>query len=223
MNSSLESYMSNLSLSTRKSSTNLCKLDQKKRLRPNNILIEHEEEYDNEYVIINPKNSYEPKPQQLSSSFVLSNDYESTKLQSEIENMKKMRTNYGTDWLLSTPNLLGVALKSPNMPKKNSQDRFLFKKEKSLDRKEESSHNLTDEEENLSVLETFAVYRSFDLDQSLEENQCLCILCVNDRYLIEKDETNSKILSLIEYSKLGDIEDMTKLKSYSDNLTESSE
>ncbi len=79
-----------------------------RKLKANNILIEHEDEneiklnsdFDDYYFLDPAKSSLNNK---LSISYT---EYESTNLQVEIEKLKQMRQDYGTDWLLSSSSLI---------------------------------------------------------------------------------------------------------------------
>ena len=77
------------------------------RLKPNNILIEQENEQEsadenNTTVAVSASASLSAATNVAATS----SSFDSRALQSEIEHLKRMRQNYGTDWLLSTPNML---------------------------------------------------------------------------------------------------------------------
>ena len=173
-------------------------------------------------------------------------DYDSSKLQTELENLKKLRQNYGTDWLLSTPSLIEINKQLLNEKIANKLDKHnnlnppprieISKEEKSAATTSSSISKLAtfDEMQNriqlveseLNVLESFAVYLSIQTKTLLEKNDnfelepdaknndsgeglsnaCLCIISLSDKYLIEKDETNSDTLHVSEYASMESID-----------------
>ena len=111
-----------------------------------------------------------------------------------------MRQNYGTDWLLSTPNLILNNNATIISNKKNEVSNL------AVNPKETTKY--TNKYNNIEIkneIETFAVYRSICDTNSgdfIIDDKKLCILSLNDKYLIERDETNTEILNLEEISLL---------------------
>ena len=69
----------------------------KRKLKANNVLIEQDENTEDDYLIVN-LNQLDPSKSSLNNKLSMSySEYESNNLQIEIENMKLMRQNYGTD------------------------------------------------------------------------------------------------------------------------------
>jgi len=85
----------------------------KRKLKANNVLIEQDENTEDEYLIVNV-NQLDPSKSSLNNKLSISySEYESNNLQIEIENMKLMRQNYGTDCrylLKKTVNKMGPCL-----------------------------------------------------------------------------------------------------------------
>lgn len=199
----LDSFLSSGSSAMGRKTSLSGRSDTKRKLKANIILIEHEQEEDgDDYVIIN--RSGNENKLALARSFTnqnLSMDYDSGKLQSEIENLKKMRQNYGTDWLLSTPNLV---LNDIRQGFGIGKEKMMLDDLETCIAKTES----LDIEDNLRVIESFPVYC---IGEEGEET-CLCILSIDEKHLIERDEANKKLLSLNEISNLADIIDLSKTK-----------
>ena len=82
--------------------------------------------------------------------------FDSRQLQDEIEHLKQMRQNYGTDWLLSTPNLIVKNIQDSDAETTSSS---------SLPTKDPRTANSGGFAAGLSeagVVESFAVYRSIE-------------------------------------------------------------
>lgn len=155
-----------------------------------------------------------------------STSFDSRKLQSEIENMKKMRQNYGTDWLLSTSSLLEKApqqSKSKDKQSTNATGQSSNNKPNQMNEENDDDDELATRVGN--ILESFAVYRSIEFSvldlmssepgedhqeaagSSADEDvtRTVCILSIGERCLVEKDEANAKVLCLNEIANLSDI------------------
>jgi hypothetical protein len=172
-----------------------------RKLRAHNVLIEQDEEFDDYYIVNHAKNSQTNiidtktvKNNNLEIKLLSSSigDYESSKLQVEIENMKKMRHNYGTDWLLSTPSLLDFNKqilndKMANISNNKDQERQRLISSNNDDSKTNSksrydermehkrliNQNLLKETTNMNeikIMESFAVYRSFTFNSTFSNN-----------------------------------------------------
>lgn len=103
--------------SSQNSKSSKLEVTSKRKLKANNIFIEHEE---NDYLIISTNtNQLDPSRASMTNKFSTSFEYESTTLQNEIEKMKQMRQNYGTNWLLSTPNLISIPKPSSGLENEN--------------------------------------------------------------------------------------------------------
>lgn len=69
----------------------------RRKLKANNVLIEQDETTEDDYLIVSI-NQLDPSKSSLNNKLSMSySEYESNSLQIEIENMKLMRQNYGTD------------------------------------------------------------------------------------------------------------------------------
>lgn len=171
------------------------KIEQKRKLKANNILIEQDERSEDDYLIINTK-SLDLSKASLNNKLSMSySEYESNNLQIEIETMKQMRQNYGTDWLLSTPNLIAA---KPSLIEEPQIE--VYKSETNLD--------LLDQKVLENVTDPFVVYKFLNVDDSLQDSEAkkTCVLLsLNDIYLIEKDETNTDFLDLEELAHLEQI------------------
>lgn len=198
------------------------------RLKPNNILIEQ----DNEQQPVDSTDEMNPTASTLATSNnVTASSFDSRVLQSEIENLKKMRQNYGPDWLLSMPNLI----ERDDSKKQQVPQQVVRPK---LSNAEMPSASLSSKLDEMSVIESFAVYRSVEiaiLDLTVsedvkkfsaaesvdeenggegeveDEGRTLCILSLNETYLIEKDEANSSLLCVNEFVQLSEIMIMMSL------------
>lgn len=150
---------------------------------------------------------------------VVNNEYESDKLQSEIENMKKMRQNYGTDWLLSAPNLQigNVSETDAKSNKHNNDNDSDLSSIEPIDEKPEDDIDLdTRQQPNpnslrhsiSNIVESFVVYRitSTQADGNNSERTEICVVSLSDTCLIEKDELNAEILAINYLLELADIE-----------------
>lgn len=152
-----------------------------------------------------------------------------------------MRQNYGTDWLLSTSNLIEGAQSS--IANETGREKSKIENncgggsggvEKILE-----SNQDRQKADDLSelIIESFAVYRSiefsvldlnsheqrdqrngsaasnhYDDDDDENSTKTICILSVGEKCLIEKDETNSSVLCLNELVNLSDIKLSTESK-----------
>ena len=117
-----------------------------------------------------------------------------------------MRQNYGTDWLLSTPNLI-TNLKIPE--KLNAKKSEINPTSIRADQASDYLNKLTIDE----TIESYVVYKLIEFvfsngetDKQEEDNLELCILSLNERCIIERDETNTDVLALNEFINLEDIE-----------------
>lgn len=156
------------------------------------------------------------------------NSFDSRQLQSEIENIKKMRQNYGAEWLLSTSSLL---IPATTTTVSGSKAKSTSNESERTGKEPESTvvNEISDSEERTgSIIDSFAVYRSIEfsvLDLNMgdqderkgaleEDNQTktICILSVTENCLVEKDETNSSVLCFNEIANLSDIKTSTKTK-----------
>lgn len=194
------------------------------RLKPNNILIEQPSEESQDFVIIkkNNESDSEQEANQLSSS-LLSNYLQPDKLQNELEYYKVMRQKYGTGWLSVLPN------------DSNNEQGIKVKSDEKLHEIVQNEINLDKiqlNDSNLNIMETYLVYKKVDIsqiDQFLntqtfdDEDTSVSILCLDERYLIEKDETNSTILAKYEYSNLSEILDLSKIKKFVQDSTDNDE
>jgi hypothetical protein len=224
-----------------------------RKLKAHNVLIEAETT-DDYYIVnsvkINPtsvKDSTLPPINEnsqidaIDAKFLSTSigNYEPSKLQDELENLKKMRQNYGTDWLLSTPSLLDINKQLLN--EKMSGNNII---EESKDEVGSSvSNNIEvvvtgpDVKEivldtDIQIVEAYAVYRSMqskasennnsatnfelEFDEAKSDknssiagddahNVCLCIISLSEKLFIEKDETNTTVISANEFASLEDI------------------
>ena len=193
------------------------------RLKPNNILIEQADEENSDFLIIkkNNESDSEQEANQLSSS-LLSNFLQPDKLQNELEYYKTMRQKYGTGWLSVLPN---EANEQTHKVKSGEKLHEIVKTEINLDK-------IHFNDSNLNIMETFLVYKTIDvnqIDQLLntqtfdDEDTSVSILCLDERYLIEKDETNSKILAQYEYTNLSEILDLSKIKKFVQDSSDNDE
>ena len=208
---------------TRQRSSTL-RQDNKRRLKPNVILIEQDNIIDEQTEPIsedvdNIANSLSSTTLQLNKqSKSASNHYDPNKLRLEIEMMKKMRQSYGTDWLLSTPNLnanssnINNSLNLINPSKSTIQP---SPKNNLSTVSNNSTNNKLSIDEINNIIDSYAVYRSIepisnnlndDQDEnSLDSSIIICILSLTDLYIVEKDETNMELLSINKYTDLADV------------------
>jgi len=184
----------------------------KKRVKPNFISIEPDQDDDsNDYFVVNADRGYQANTETVRFSISQGTDYDPSKLQKEIENLKKMRQNYGTEWLLSAPTLAPgqtVASTSFNF-KSNLNDSYQLKEETETELNKEKNNSSSDLKQFLKscpIIESFPVYRSIQSDSDECDAQILSILSLNEKYLIEKDETNQLVLFSSEYVQLDDIQ-----------------
>lgn len=152
-----------------------------------------------------------------------STSFDSRKLQNEIETLNKMRLNYGTDWLLSSSNLieaknsLGV---SPSASKtQQDQPESEAPKETTTTTTNSDDKNMETERTGV-IVESFPVYRSIEFSvldlkskppetatsEPDDETKTICLLAISERCLIEKDETNSSVLCLNDLANLSQID-----------------
>lgn len=147
-----------------------------------------------------------------------SSSFDSRQLQNEIETIKKMRQNYGTDWLLSTANLFEKPMSETTPPadkEASAPKRGNERMNELLDEKAAAENEIQVDD----IVESFPVYRSIEFSVldlntgSVNENgnesgsgenstKNVCILSVSEKYLVEKDETNSNNLYINEIAKL---------------------
>ncbi len=191
----------------------------KRKLKVHNVLIEPDinesealaaKSLTNDYVIINSLTLNELDVYKANliknSSVMIGKDYESDKLQVEIENLKRMRQDYGTDWLLSTPNLLVNRIETlkentdETVNIESSSECVASAVEKDLETKLADSN----------IIESFVVYRMICVgDENIVDLNDLiikiCIVSLNDKYLIEKDETDTEFLSVNQLADITDI------------------
>ena len=187
----------------------------KRKLKANNILIEQEQENtpDDFYIVNSDQNDADTLVVSLNKSNTIAKlstshgtEYDPNKLQVEIENLKKMRQNYGTDWLLSTPNLI-ANVKIPE--KLNAKKSEINPASIRADQASDYLNKLTIDE----TIESYVVYKlvefvfsNSETDKQEEDNLELCILSLNERCVIERDETNTDVLALNEFINLEDIQ-----------------
>ena len=188
----------------------------RRKLKAHNVLIEPEMDGNqneaSDFIIINSFNplsdSVDYKTNLInSSSVMIGKDYESNKLQIEIENLKRMRQDYGTDWLLSTPNLI---IKSN--PKENTSDikEAQFTADSTNGSNKTEEENIQNKLEILHVIDSFVVYRTLceNSDSDMDSTDLVtkvCILSLNESFLIEKDETDTEFLSINAFADFTDI------------------
>lgn len=187
------------------------------RLKATNILIEQPEAEESDYIFIGKKNEsdLDQDKNQISSSFI-SNHFSSFNIKNELDYYKQMRQKYGTGWLSVLPN-------------EEKDQRPINKIDCLSSEPENEPINQNDQalDPNLKIIESFVVKRTLDLNQidqllnnhngmriGKKNDNEICILCLGEQYLLEKDETNSEILSQYEYSSLSEIIDMTKIKKF---------
>jgi hypothetical protein len=183
----------------------------KKRIKPNFISIEPDQDDESsDYFVVNSDKAHLNESMRFSIS--QGTDYDPSKLQKEIENLKKMRQNYGTEWLLSAPTLATaqpVASTSLNF-KSTLNDSYQLKEETENELSKENANSSTDLKQLMktcSIIESFPVYRSVQSHSGeCDQAQVLSILSLNEKYLIEKDETNQLVLFSAEYAQLDDIQ-----------------
>lgn len=197
-----------------------------RKLRAHNVLIEQDDSDD--YYIVNNKNTEEHNVDSMANQvndisgmkFLSTSigDYDSSKLQSELENLKKMRQNYGTEWLISTPSFVEITKLMPAQRVVTEQTTNSTNENK---QKEDSEipPSLPVEDTEQGVVESFAVYKSvlsnsspmvvnfeLDLEEEASSKTIMCFLTITERQLIEKDETNTQRIGANELSDLESIE-----------------
>lgn len=188
------------------------------RLKATNILIEQSEAEAPDYIFISKKidSDTEQDKNQVSSSFVSNNlQFE---IKNELDYYKQMRQKYGTGWLSVLPN------EEKDQRATNKIDNLNLNSDPEKQPIGENDQVL---DPNLKIIESFVVNKTLELnqiDQLLNNHERtrnrnkkdteICIICLGEQYLIEKDETNSEILSQYEYSSLSEIIDMTKIKKF---------
>ncbi len=174
----------------------------KSKLKVNNVVIDQltDNPLEKGYILINSV-TYEatslPKEMQLIGSFTA--DYESTKLQTEIENLKKMRLNYGTDWLLSTPKLQVNEQPVVAVGEKSSEDSVAGVEQ------EVGGESGSGRSSISNIVDSFVVYRSEIGKKSGDEGVKMCILSLSESSVIEKDELNAEVLSVTQLAEVCDI------------------
>lgn len=169
------------------------------------MLIEHDAEDDYYFV---DKTELGQDTKKLSLSYGTS--YDPQKLQQELENLKKMRQNYGTDWLLSAPSMNS---REPNKKAENGSNEISITSSMDSSSITDKSNVYineisSDQIDKLRIIESYAVYVTalscLDDNKPINEKN-LCILSITDKYLIEKDETNSNVISVCEFNDLNEI------------------
>lgn len=132
-----------------------------------------------------------------------------------------MRLNYGTDWLLSSSNLI-EAKNSPGVSpsaSKTQQDQPEPEAPKETTTTNSDDKNMETERTG-AIVESFPVYRSIEFSvldlktkppetttsEPDEETKTICLLAISERCLIEKDETNSSVLFLNDLANLSQID-----------------
>lgn len=187
----------------------------KRKLKANNILIDtHEDPQFEDYVVIGRKSedvaSVESAQQPLMpSASILSTsydpEYDPNNLQKELDNLKKMRQNYGTEWLLSAPSFVSASMKKSSSFLNRNNAELTSPKLASLDSSSQLAAQVDDQYLH-ETIESFAVYKIQDIGQaSIEKaDKKLCILSLNAKLLVERDETNVTLLNVKELANLSD-------------------
>lgn len=155
--------------------------------------------------------------------------------------MKKMRQNYGTDWLLSSSSLLEkppTTDTSQHSSKAMSSSSITEIVSSSEGRPSNNTKASSDDDDSTrigNIIESFAVYRSIEFsvldlasaktNDDQEENninngdevdedatRTVCIFSIGERCLVEKDEANSTVFCVNEIANLSDIKLATDSK-----------
>jgi len=186
----------------------------KSRLKVNNVIIDQatENPIEKDYILINSvTHEASSLPKEFVGSFTA--DYESKKLQTEIENLKKMRLNYGTDWLLSTPKLI-VNEQATEVVEPVDDNTAPIECDKNID---DNGFESNSGQSSINILDSFVVYRSEfrnaiglnrDLSGGHDNNNDklkVCIISLSESSVIEKDEFNIEVLSIRHLSEVCDI------------------
>ncbi len=149
-------------------------------------------------------NEREIKFKKMQNESMTSKSYESKTLQNDIENLKKLRMSYGADWLLTSPDLKNNFHESSTMTKIAliSENNL----PKTSERKEKESTLLQNFD---NIIESFVIYRTTLTEESqmqtnlaISNDTEIIILSLNEKYLLEKDELNTKVVYFDEYVNL---------------------
>ena len=164
-----------------------------------------------------------------SGSGVRAKAYDASKLKSELDQLKKIREDYGTEWLLSTQTLgsdaqydAATSIASSLQDKKPAAFMFAHAAAAAAAVKQQADEAGAEEVRSVlaaPIAESFVVYRSTTTttDHDHDDNDTamtdVCILSLSDVYLIEKDETNTELLAYHAFSSLTDIHIITSRNS----------
>ena len=122
-------------------------------------------------------------------------DYDSDRLQKELDHLKKSRKLYGAQWLLSSPNLLTVPLSDDSLGKTPAPMKVETLKD-IIERNQEMKDN---EFSSAVIIDSFAVNKiNISVDAEFSETK-ICFLALSEKYLIEKDEINQDINEYYEF------------------------
>jgi len=149
-------------------------------------------------------NEREIKFKKMQNESMTSKSYESKTLQNDIENLKKLRMSYGADWLLTSPDLKN------NFQESSTTTKIALISENNLpktsERKEKESTLLQNFD---NIIESFVIYRTTLTEESqmqtnlaISNDTEIIILSLNEKYLLEKDELNTKVVYFDEYVNL---------------------
>jgi hypothetical protein len=128
----------------------------------------------------------------------VNSDYDSHRLQKELDYLKKSRKLYGAQWLLSSPHLL------PSSVDDKDKLKIPLKVETLKDVIDINQEMKTNDLNNAIIIDSFAVNK---INNSIEVEYSeakICFLAISEKYLIEKDEINQEINEFYEFIYLID-------------------
>ena len=143
----------------------------------------------------NEGNKIDSESQLAMGSSPVNSDYDSHRLQKELEHLKTSRKLYGAQWLLSSPHLLTLP--------SSVDDRDIQKNPSKIETLKdiiEKNHEMkTNDLNSAIIIDSFAV-KKIDISVDVEFSETkVCFLGLSEKYLIEKDEINQDINEFYEF------------------------
>jgi hypothetical protein len=141
----------------------------------------------------NDGNKNDSDSQLTMGSSPVNSDYDSNRLQKELDYLKKSRKLYGAQWLLSSPHLLASSVDDKDKLK------IPLKVETLKDVIDINQEMKTNDLNNAIIIDSFAVNKiNNSIDVEYSETK-ICFLAISEKYLIEKDEINQEINEFYEF------------------------
>jgi hypothetical protein len=141
----------------------------------------------------NDGNKNDSDSQLTMGSSPVNSDYDSNRLQKELDYLKKSRKLYGAQWLLSSPHLLASSVDDKDKLK------IPLNVETLKDVIDINQEMKTNDLNNAIIIDSFAVNKiNNSIDVEYSETK-ICFLAISEKYLIEKDEINQEINEFYEF------------------------